>query len=380
MRNDSYQSILDSLLEEDRLRSIPSDQNCGKIDLCTNDYLALTPKYREFMPEFLDLYGDAPFSASASRLLCPSGKYHRMLEEFLSLRYNKRALLFNSGYHANVGCVQALAARANTIFLCDRLIHASVIDGLMMSKAKFERWRHNDIDHLSKLLNKYRSEGCNIVIVAESVYSMDGDLAPLHDLTALKRHYPDIILYLDEAHGIGVFGDRGLGLAESLGLIDEIDIIIGTFGKACASQGAFAATSDTMHDVFVNLSRPFIFSTAIPPVNCAWTLFMLGKIENMSDCRDHLINTSQLFRDLLEQNFCKTIASRSQIVPFVTGSAESAVSLASFLGKNGIDALPIRKPTVASGTERIRFSFNADITPDVVYNVVDLIKRFYNVN
>lgn len=375
MRTDIYKDILIGLEREGRLRKIPSEHIEGNIDLCSNDYLGLASRYAEYLPEFLNLYNDAPMSSSASRLLSGYQKYHRKLEDYLSVRYGKDVLLFNSGYHANVGCIQALST-PETVFLTDRLIHASVIDGIRMAKAKFERWNHNDISHLGKLLEKHKNDNCKLIIVAESVYSMDGDTAPLRELIELKHKYPGTLIYLDEAHALGTIGKTGLGLSEQLNIIEDIDIIIGTFGKACASQGAFAATSISLKQLFINCSRPFIFSTAIPPFNCAWTLFMLEKIRNMESERKQLMKVSHYFKNRISKFSKNRIESDSQIVPLITGSAESAVKLAEHLNHHGITALPIRRPTVAPGTERIRFSLNSDISENTAQYVAEVIEDY----
>ncbi len=367
-------SILQNLASENRLRSIPSGDEAGLIDLSSNDYLSLGTRYSEFLPEFLDRFPDASFSSSASRLLSMKQRYHLMLEEYLASLYGKEILLFNSGYHANTGAVGALASLPSTLFICDKLCHASIIDGTLMARAEVKRFPHNDCNTLETILRKNQEKYRHFVVVVESIYSMDGDAAPLLQLVDLRRKYPGIILYVDEAHAFGVKGERGLGLAEELGIIDSIDVLIGTFGKAAASMGAFAAVSEEMKSLFVNTSRSFIFSTALPPVNIAWTHLMVEKITGMKRERQHLANLSEDFSQRISQLTGEPTGSSSQIIPFMTGDAARALSIAEKAREAGFIALPIRRPTVPPGGERIRFSLGADMNMPTLLPLFDILK------
>lgn len=369
-----YQKILENFDNENRFRTIPADRSESlRIDLTSNDYLGLGAKWKDFADEFGRRYPDASFSSSASRLLSQRQNHHEHLENLLSGLYGKDVLLFNSGYHANVGIIQALNI-PDTAFLCDKLIHASMIDGLMLAKADFQRWRHNDITSLGKLLEKHKNS-TRCIVVLESIYSMDGDLAPLRDIVDLKKTYPNMILYVDEAHAFGTRGDRGLGLAEELGVIDDIDILVGTLGKAAASSGAFVATHPLLKSYFVNCSRSFIFSTALPPVNAAWSEFMIINILSMVKERKHLLEISDLFRKGIEDISGSSNLSRSHIVPLVVGDAGKALQLAARLSVKGIDVLPIRRPTVPLGGERIRFSLSADMSAQTIEHILKTIRE-----
>lgn len=369
-----YQKILENFDNENRFRTIPVDRSEAlRIDLTSNDYLGLGAKWKSFADEFHRRYPDASFSSSASRLLSQRQNHHEHLENLLSGLYEKDVLLFNSGYHANVGIIQALNI-PGTVFLCDKLIHASMIDGLMLAKADFQRWRHNDIKSLSKLLEKYK-DSPRCIVVLESIYSMDGDIAPLHEIVELKKAYPNMILYVDEAHAFGTRGNRGLGLAEELGVIDDIDILVGTLGKAAASSGAFVATHPLLKSYFVNCSRSFIFSTALPPVNAAWSEFMIINILSMEKERKHLLEISDLFRKGIEDISGSPNLSRSHIVPLVIGDAGKALQLAARLSVKGIDVLPIRRPTVPLGGERIRFSLSADMDVQTIEHILKTIRE-----
>ncbi len=370
-----YKSILEDFRREGRLREIPPHRaGRGLLDLSGNDYMGLAARQTMFRQGFSERFPEISMSASASRLLASDQRIFGMLENRLEDLYGRPALLFNSGYHANVGTVSALNI-PGTLFLPDRLIHASAIDGLVRRNTQMERWRHNDTDHLRRIVEKRRGEFDRIIVMAESVYSMDGDIAPLEELVALRREFPEIMLYIDEAHAFGVFGKKGLGVAESLGLIDETDIIVGTFGKACASSGAFVSTSATLRDYLVNAARSLIFSTAIPPVCAAWSLMMTEILEDMSDERARLAEISAEFRGIIEDITGKECVSRSQIVPLMAGDATKAVKMSHRLGEQGVIALAIRRPTVPPGGERIRFSLNAGLSDSDIHKVADIIRK-----
>ena len=210
----------------------------------------------------------------------------------------------------------------------------------------------------------------------ESVYSMNGDIAPLADITALKKDFPAMMLYVDEAHAFGVRGRMGLGLCEEHGLIGSVDVIVGTFGKACASVGAFVASSAVLKEYLLNSARSFIFSTVLPPINIEYTHFVLQKMINMGDQRDYLAFISKHFESGISAITGQPVLSESQIVPLMAGSNERALHLSDVLRKRGILALPIRRPTVPPGTERLRFSLNALLTEsdvDHVLNEIDAV-------
>ena len=358
MTEDFFTTYLQKIEQQGNLRKIPSEPAEELIDLSSNDYMSIASN-RSFFEEFYNQCdrNDIYMSSSASRLLSQKQKDYDALECLLKDLYKKEILLFNSGYHANTGTISAIAA-GNTLIVADRLVHASIIDGITLSRRDFLRFRHNDITHLRTILSKKASEYDRIIVVVESIYSMDGDICDLDSLVALKEEYPNILLYVDEAHGFGVRGKYGLGIAEESGLISQIDIIIGTFGKAAASTGAFTATSATLKKFLTNKARSFIFSTALPPVSCLWTKFVVEKLTGMDKERKQLLDTSEYLNEKFSA-YNGNIRSHSQIVPLITGSSNKAVALSKELLKRGYIALPIRKPTVPEGTERIRFSLNA---------------------
>ena len=367
-----FEDTLKSLEAENRLRSIP--EGLGGLDLISNDYMSLGARHPEFTVEFRDRFGSLPMSASASRLLQRDQTEHNALEHMLDGLYGKNTLLLNSGYHANTGALSALSV-PGTLTVSDKLIHASMIDGIRLGHGDTARFAHNDLGMLRKILDRKASQYKSVIIAVESVYSMDGDLAPLKELAAMKKDYPNALLYVDEAHAFGVFGDKGLGLAEELGVIPEIDILIVTLGKAAAGYGAFIATSPELHSYFINCSRSFIFSTALPPSVAAWDRLMIEKLTGMKAERDHLRSLSEWFRKEIESATGRECQSRSQIVPVHAGSAEKAIEMSSILRESGIDALPIRRPTVAVGTERLRLSLSASLRKEDLLVVLDAIRK-----
>lgn len=376
MLND-YEDILRELHAASRLRSIPESADSSLIDFTGNDYLGIAATRRveeEFIRTLTSAGDPAPFTSSASRLLAGRQKEYAELEDSLAGAYGKRALLFNSGYHANAGCVSALAV-PDTLLVTDKLVHASIIDGVRLSRSPFKRFPHNDMARLRRLLAAESGNYKRIWVIVESIYSMDGDEAPLLELVQIKKEYPNVALYVDEAHGLGVRGESGLGLCEELGILNDIDLIILTFGKAAASMGAAALCSPAIHDFLVNSARSFIFSTVLPPVNVAYTLHTFRTLRDMGQQRSHLMNLSRRLREGLEELTGMPNPSTSQIVPWIIGDNRLTVEYAGKLRDAGLLTMPIRRPTVAEGTERIRFSLSATLTENDVERLLHEIKR-----
>lgn len=371
-----YAETLDSLRLSGNLRSIPEESpRTDVIDFSSNDYLGLASR-PELQEEFFDdpLRRRIPMTSSASRLLCGRQREYDALEKRLGELYGRPCLLMNSGYHANTGLIAALAD-SRTLIVADKLVHASIIDGIVLSKAPFERFRHNDFNHLERILNKAAGKYESILIIAESVYSMDGDRTDLERLADLRRSTPGAMLYIDEAHAIGVEGPGGLGMCSASESYADVDVVVGTFGKAFASVGAFCAVSPVMRDYLVNRSRSLIFSTAIPPVSAAWTLFLLEKILLMDAERSHLRELGHRLQERLQPLSPGFTISPSHIQPLVLGSAEKAVKFSRRLLDGGLKVLPIRTPTVPPGTERLRISLSAAMTTEDIDRLTDEISR-----
>ena len=366
-----FSERLDNLRREGNFREIPRMTSGDIIDFSTNDYLGLGSNPDIQAAFFADPASlQVPMTSSAARLLAPRQIEYDNLEVALRLLYSRRrgddtgALLFNSGYHANTGLIPALASGNDTMILADRLVHASIIDGIILSKAKFARFRHNDTAHLRELLEKHSGEFRNILVIVESVYSMDGDRADIEALLGLRREFPNVALYVDEAHAFGVLGPRGLGLVADSSAPWEVDVVVGTFGKAAASMGAVAITDSVTRDYLINSSRSFIFSTALPPMQVAWSRFTLSKLLYGNTQREHLSHLAGELNRVLRQ-FSVIPIEESHIQPLVIGDPKEAVDLSNrLLTLYGIKALPIRKPTVPAGTERLRFSLSAAMSMD----------------
>ncbi|MDE6287646.1 MAG: 8-amino-7-oxononanoate synthase [Muribaculaceae bacterium] len=348
-------------LEADgNLRYIPEHNSPAElVDLSSNDYLGLA-KDISLREEFLASHpaGNLLMTASASRLLAGHQESFTALERLLSQSYGGRpVLLFNSGYHANTGLVSALASGGKTLVIADKLVHASIIDGIRLSGAPFERFRHNDYNHLERLLQKHAANYSDILLIVESVYSMDGDRADLRRLVELRRDYPNIILYVDEAHAVGACGPAGLGCAAAEGVLDNVDILVGTLGKALASSGAFAVLKSRLREFMINRARSLIFSTALPPAVADWTMLTWRRSLEADSLRHKLHVLATKLAEIIPGD------APSHIRPLIVGDANRAVELSRHLADDGFKVLPIRTPTVPPGTERLRFSLSASIDP-----------------
>lgn len=352
---------LDALRISGAYRHLPTLPE-GMVNLSGNDYLGLLTDDALRETFYAQLSGsDRLLSAASSRLLTGNTPASIELETLLAQVYGaEAALAFGSGYHANTGILPALVGEKSLI-LSDRLNHASLIDGIRASGADFYRFKHNDLAHARHYLERYASDYDEVFVVTESVFSMDGDCTDLQALVKLKRDFPNVILYVDEAHGVGVFGDAGLGLATAQGVHREIDILVGTFGKALCSTGAFVVCSNLIRETLVNKVRPFIFTTALPPINLAWTSFVLRALPQMQARRAHVQSMGQRLAQKIREKTGECV-SASQIVPYVIGSNEAAIAEAKRFQEAGFYVLPIRPPTVPKGTARLRFSLSAALS------------------
>ncbi|WP_320054684.1 8-amino-7-oxononanoate synthase [uncultured Acetobacteroides sp.] len=381
----NYQTILSQLEQSGNLRQLRNTRSEGKyivhegrryLNLSSNDYLGVACDF-ELQREFLasvDNTAEFLLGSTSSRLLTGNAPSYTELEQKLASLFGREAaLVFNSGYHANIGVLPALTSKGDLI-LADKLVHASIIDGLRLCEAKWERYRHNDLEHLERLIIKNRNDYNRIFIVTESVFSMDGDVADLPALCDLKERY-GATLYVDEAHAFGAVGAHGLGLCEATGTTQRIDLIVGTFGKAIASQGAYLVADREVVSYLVNTMRPLIFTTALPPVSLHWSRFVVDALEGMATDRAKLIALGNLLRSELERVGAETRGC-SHIVPIVAGENHEAIRLAELMQQNGFWALPIRYPTVPKGEARIRISLHPQITEDEVAEIVKVAEQW----
>ncbi|HHE3601159.1 TPA: 8-amino-7-oxononanoate synthase [Pasteurella multocida] len=366
-----YQQQLADLKAQNQFRQLPQLIHRGRfiqredntmLNMSSNDYLGLANNEALRQAFFTQYQDQLPaLTSSSSRLLTGSFPIYDELESLMAQAFGREtALLFNSGYHANIGILPALADK-KTLIVADKLVHASMIDGIRLAQCEFVRFRHHDYAHLEQILQKNDRTFERIIVVTESVFSMDGDCADLTQLVALKQRYPQVMLYVDEAHAIGVSGEKGLGLAEQQGCINQIDILVGTFGKALGSMGAYVICDQVIRDYLVNKMRPLIFSTALPPFNVAWTHFVFQQLPHLQAERAHLAQLSQHLRQAIVDIFQVPMPSESCIVPYILGDNELTVRTAQRLQQQGYYCLPIRPPTVPKGTSRIRFSLTADM-------------------
>ena len=343
------------------------------LNLSSNDYLGLGDD-----KALLEGYGSQfrksshAMTSSSSRLLTGNHPLYDQLEKALALLYGREsAMVFNSGYHANIGILPALCNRHDLV-LSDRLNHASIIDGMKIAEAPYQRYRHRDYEHLEELLSEARGKYRQIFIVTESVFSMDGDLADLSRLVALKEQY-EAILIVDEAHGVGVFGERGLGLCETAGIVQQIDIITGTFGKALASTGAYAVMSSLVREYLLNTMRSFIFTTALPPVILGWSLLTLHQQSAMSSDRAALLKlASRLRSELILHGF--DVPGESHIIPVITGANDLSVALAARLRSAGFLCMPVRPPAVPENGARIRISLRSILQWEDIARIPEIIR------
>lgn len=379
-----FSQQLDDLKQQGNLRQFTANtqqQRYIKIDhhqmlnLASNDYLGLAADV-QLREQFFD---ETPneyrwMSSSSSRLLTGNFPEYEQLETSLSQTFHGRsALLFNSGYHMNIGILPALAD-SKTLILADKLIHASMIDGIRLSKAKYLRYRHNDLTHLTQLLHQYHQDDAfeRIIVVTESIFSMDGDETDLAELVQIKKQFSKVMLYVDEAHAIGVRGVQGLGCAEQYNVIDDIDFLVGTFGKAMASVGGYLICHAIIRDYLINSMRPLIFSTAQPPICMAWTNFILQKVLHLNTQRQHLQQISQNLQQAVQMKGFDC-PSTSHIVPVIIGESSKTVEKAKTLQKAGFYIMPVRPPTVPQHSSRLRISLTVQILQTDIDQLVTLL-------
>ncbi|TCO72269.1 8-amino-7-oxononanoate synthase [Marinisporobacter balticus] len=323
--------------------------------LGSNNYLGLCDDVRlkEVAIRAVKEYG---VGSGGSRLTTGSYDLHKKLEEKIAnFKGTEDALVFNTGYMANVGILSALCDKKWVIF-CDKYNHASIIDGCLLSGAKLVRYRHCDMDDLERKINMYK--GKVNLIVTDGVFSMDGDVAPLDHIVKLAKKY-DMFTMVDDAHGVGVLGEKGSGTCSYFGVNKDIDMQIGTLSKAIASIGGYVAGKKEMIDYMKNVSRSFIFSTALPPASIAVSLKAIEIIEKDKDRRQKLIELSNWFKGELKAMGFHITDTITPIIPAIIGDAKKATLFSESLLEEGIYVPAIRPPTVQKGTARLRISLMA---------------------
>jgi len=336
-------------------RRLVTPEGRAVVDFSSNDYLGLAghPALAEAAARAAREQGTG---ATASRLVVGGRRPLEELEARLAEhKGTEAALVLGSGFLANAGVLPALAGREDALF-SDRLNHASIVDGCRLAGAELHRYRHGDPDHLERLLRSSRAR--RKLIVTDTVFSMDGDTAPLPELVELKERYGAALL-VDDAHGAGVFGPHGEGYAHEVGVADRVDLLLGTFSKAYGAYGAYVAGRAVWIRYLENACRTLIYSTALPPPVLAAAAAALALAPTMDAERAALRRRAERFRAALAGRGADTAGSTTQIVPVVVGEPEAALALSQALEERGVLAVAVRPPTVPAGSARLRFSLTA---------------------
>ncbi|BBM89191.1 8-amino-7-oxononanoate synthase [Spirochaetota bacterium] len=362
------------------------------LNVGSNDYLGLS--VNAALIARVRSYLDKGTGNCSSRLILGNSTLYRQVEDLIAeWKDMDRALVLSSGYAINVAVMQSLAvSQRRTIFLFDRLVHASMIDGVRATGKKWESFKHNDLIDLERLLIKYHNdkEVWHIVVLTEAVFSMDGDLAPILDILMLAKKY-DVLCYIDEAHALGVYGVEGSGFSREFRFKDYPNVIsVGTFGKSVGVGGAYIAATSVMTEHFINTMRSFIYSTALAPVVLGTIFESIKIIRSHPELGKSLIRKSIFLRKALKDELkhhtanpsiihTEMLAATSPIIPVTVGSSEVALALSNHLRRNGIWAPAIRPPTVRRNCARIRLSLNdllleSDLK-DVVASIADFFKN-----
>lgn len=325
------------------------------LSFCSNDYLGLA-NHPEIIRAATNAMPNTGFGGAASHLICGHHDAHHQLElQLADFTRRSAALFFSTGYMANMGVISALAGRGDTIF-SDRLNHASIIDGCILSRARVRRYPHGDMNALADMLAV--TSGHKLV-VTDGVFSMDGDIAPLRDLAALCRAH-DALLVVDDAHGLGVLGPQGRGSLMEQGLSErDVPLLIGTLGKAVGTSGAFVAGSQLLMDYLVQKARTYIYTTAMPPAIAVATCASLDLIEREDSRRSHLQMLVSRFRQEASALGYELMPSRTPIQPIMVGDNWTALALSRALEEKGLMVTAIRPPTVPDGQARLRVTFSA---------------------
>lgn len=366
----------EKIIEE--LSQLKEKNNFRRLNLCpknvvnfsSNDYIGIAQdeKLRE---EFYNL-NKPKLSSSSSRLI--DGSYDEVmeLEKRVEEIYKKPCIIFNSGFDANSSIIETFYDK-NSLIITDRLNHASIYDGIINSGATVLRYKHLDMGNLENLLKKYSSQYEDILVVAETVYSMDGDVTDIKKLVELKKIY-NFSIMIDEAHSYGVYG---YGMAYNLNLVGDIDFLVIPLGKGGGSVGSFVICEDYLKDYIINKSRKFIFSTALPPVTHSWNLFILNKMNDFEEKRKKLEELKNYTLNLLKENEILT-SSTTHIISIIIGENRRTIKIAENMRDKGFLIYAIKEPTVPKNTARFRISLNPYISFEDIEKFVMELKNELN--
>jgi 8-amino-7-oxononanoate synthase len=346
------------------------------LNFSSNDYLGLA-NHPSVISAFQSSAEQFGVGAGASHLVVGHQQPHEQLEVALAAFTGRdRALLFSSGYMANLGVLKALLAKDDVI-IQDKLNHASLIDGGLASGAQLLRYRHNDLDHLEQLLTKsaIADRGARKILAVDGVFSMDGDIAPLDTLADICNKH-DVALMVDDAHGFGVLGEQGAGCSEHFGLDQQrLPIIMGTLGKAFGVSGAFVAGSHEMIETLIQFSRTYIYTTALPPACASAALQSLSIIKEQPERRQHLQDLIVYFRKAINDLDFNVLPSTTAIQPIIIGDSEKTLALSQALLKAGLLVTAIRPPTVPMGTARLRVTLTAAHSFAQIDQLIEVLRQ-----
>ena len=342
------------------------------IDLCSNDYLGLS-RDKDVIQASYETSLSEGLGSGSSRFITGSRPIHTLLETRLAEWLNKeKVLLFPSGFQANIAAVECLANR-NSIVIADKFVHNSLLVGVKASGSKLIRFAHNDLKDLENKILKFNSVQKPILIIVESLYSMEGSIAPLKEINRICKKY-NVQLLVDEAHALGVLGPEGKGL--SFELSNEITILTGTFGKSFGSGGAFIACNSKIGEYLIQTSGAFRYTTALSPALAAGALKSLQKIQNNKNWGINLLIASRTWKKEILQNLSYPVKGESQILSIIVGKEEKAILLQKHLEKSGFLAIAIRPPTVPPNESRIRITIRRDLNLDILKNFTSVLKDF----
>jgi glycine C-acetyltransferase/8-amino-7-oxononanoate synthase len=364
---------LKKIKEQSLYRSLKQIDEKKHIVFCSNDYLGLSqhPKIKETAAQITQEFGTG---AGASRLISGNHLLYSQLEaKIASFKQREAALVFPTGYMANLGALNSLLDGRDTVIM-DRLNHASLVDAARLSKAKLQVYPHKDMTALEKVL-KRSQKFVKRLVVTDSVFSMDGDIAPLPRIVKLAKKY-NALTMIDEAHATGVLGKTGRGAEEHFEIVGQIDIVMGTLSKAIGSLGGFVAGSTELIDYLINKARSFIYTTGLPPAVCAASLTAFEIIENQPALRRKLWQNVSYLKGKLTQMGFNLMGSETQIIPIFVGDSETTIRMAEFLFEHGIFVSGIRPPTVPKGQSRLRISVSAQHTKENLDELIEVLNKW----
>ncbi len=343
--------------------------------MCSNNYLGLAahPRVKEAAKRAMEEYG---YGAVASRLVSGNMVVHEEFEKLAAqFKATEKALLFNCGYMANVGVISTLCDSAEDLVISDKLNHASIIDGMMLSRARFVTFRHNDMEHLEKILKGKRAR--RKLIVVDGVFSMDGDIAPLREIVRLAREYEAMVM-VDDAHATGVIGETGRGSVEYWDLYGELDIQMGTLGKALGGFGAFVCGDEVLIEYLINRCRPFIYTTALPVPVVAVAIESLRMLMEDPSMVKRLKENVEFFVEGLRRKGIDVKNQGTAIIPVIIGDEQKCLAISKRLFELGVYVAAIRPPTVPKGTSRLRVTLMATHTREHLERAIHAFERAFS--